>query len=467
LLPVLLLAAAACSDGGGGTGAKAPRAVDPDAWWTAATQRPGGAERILAPRELRALLAEGRALGADRDAEWWAPRATWAYQRILTLDPDDIEANRGSGRRTLQSLPGFEETWAKLVEVTIPSPEIEALLDRFGPDVEEKRPIFLYPSECPDIEAQLKAAARHVARLEEDPGYAATVRTVAFVKSSHLSDFPHVHVRFGPFLLFFAAHDLRRIPGETGAAEDRRLADLRRTYEERLEGWKGAYLDTLAELEKLFPDAAKAHGLAPGDLVPQWISNDAEAYNEVKYRLRRTAPDPAYRKGFFHEETGWAYLQVPEDLDKFAETAAYLAARQVLRLWARDAKNVLVNHFDRGGDVWLLEGLPAHLAAKRVRNPVVGGSLPGAREAGVPLPEVATVVERRSRIEPFAYPEVVYTDVAWRLASYLVADERRASLERYLLGRLDGSQLGFEWFEKCFEVKDWTAFQRAVYEGNG
>ena len=62
-----------------------------------ATKRPSGREKVLSPRELRALLAAGRTYGYQRDSAWWNQRAEWAYARILSVDPEDIEANAGMG----------------------------------------------------------------------------------------------------------------------------------------------------------------------------------------------------------------------------------------------------------------------------------------------------------------------------------------------------------------------------------
>ena len=53
-----------------------------DEWWKQATAMPSGAERILAPRELRALLVAGKVHGFDTDRSWWTERTNYVYDRI-------------------------------------------------------------------------------------------------------------------------------------------------------------------------------------------------------------------------------------------------------------------------------------------------------------------------------------------------------------------------------------------------
>ena len=485
---VLLLLFAACADDAAGPrtpSSPAPQRPDRDRWWTGATERGSGKERLLAPRELRALLAEGRAWGFDGDAMWWGPRSVWAYERILVLDPDDVEANEGVGRTTLQSLPGFEELWPRLEEARVADEAVTELLDRFGPDVRDGRPIFLFRDEVEPVKARMREAAAHLDRLASDPSYAAEQRVLAFVRSSHHGDYPYLHVRRGPFLVFYAARDLQTIPGEDEESERKRVADRRDTYLRRLDQWLGVYEELLADVAQLYPDFAKRHPVAPDAVFPQWIFQERAWYADVRDRLRTEAEEPPYRRGFHHRRSGWAYLvepteagDAPDDPAGLKETAAYLAATQLLWHWGHDPEDPLLNRMERSEDVWFKEGWPSFLAARRLKDPAVGRGLRLARDDRWRFAELIRVVERRNRerAEAFLYyedpenpmrlPDGGYTDLAWLLVRVLHGDEHKAGFVRFLSGQVDGTGRGIDFFEECFGIRGgagWRDLERAVY----
>jgi hypothetical protein len=475
LLPLLLLVACGGDEPSTLASPAPPPPPDRDTWWNGATRLPEGAERILAPRELRHLLAEGRRLGFDRDEAWWQRRGAWAAERILDLDPDDIEANELAGRRRLQSIEGFAEVWKRMIETRAPTPEIGELLDRYGPWVEEGRPVFLNAEEYSIERARLAEAARYLDRVEGNPAYAAEQRWLLRVKTSAHADYAYVHTRCGPFLVFYSARDLQRDPEADPRGEDERLAVRRDLHLRRLGQWSGIYEELLNDLRELFPDAWAAYGLEPDTLFPQWIFADRAWYEEFAGRIRRDQEEPPYRVGFLHAPSGWAYLAEPPDaaaMDAFKETAAYLAALQLLRHWARDPSDPTISHWDRSEAYWFKEGLPAFLASRRVAEPVEGQLLKGVQE----LPPLLSVVERRSRLDPRgrallegALPaEMGATDLAWALVRHLSSDELRKDFERFLRSQIEGTRKGVTWFEECFSVEGpegWRALERAAYAG--
>ncbi|MHC4731401.1 MAG: hypothetical protein ACYS6Z_12550, partial [Planctomycetota bacterium] len=248
-LLILFLGACAREESAAPAPGGAP-AVDRDTWWNRATLRPSGKERILAPRELRALLAEARWRGFDADAAWYGQRSRWAYKRILSVDHEDLEANAGTGRRTLQSIEGFSALWTRL-------------LDRYGAWVVEEEPIFLERDEFEVEKARLREAAKHLERMGSDPEYAAVQRALRHVKHSFHGDYPFLYIKTGPFLVFYTARDLQRDPEAEEAGETERVTTRKEYYRRRLQQWIGVYGELLKDIRKLYPQVWKKYGLDP------------------------------------------------------------------------------------------------------------------------------------------------------------------------------------------------------------
>jgi hypothetical protein len=476
---VLLLGACAREESAAPASAATP-AVDRDTWWNGATLRPSGKERVLAPRELRTLLAEARRRGFDADAAWYGQRSRWAYKRILSLDPEDLEANAGTGRRTLQSIDGFAALWARMAEARTPSDLMVELLDRYGGWVLEEEPIFLDRDEYEVEKARLGEAARHLDRMGADPEYASVQRALRHVKHSFHSDYPFLYIKAGPFLVFYTARDLQRDPEAEEAGETERIATREEYYRRRLQQWMGVYGDLLKDIRELYPQVWSKHGLDPNVIFHQWIFGERSWYVDFLERMRKEELAPPHRTGFFHGATGWAYLYEPGEgegasasPEALPETAAYLAAVQILRRWAKDRQDPTVNHLDRSRHYWFKEGWPSFLAARRVKESTVGRILqPGAWQ----LPSLESVVERRSRIDlrpyllaagdtPLPAPDGGYTDLAWLLMSHL-QKHRADACERFLLSQIEGTGGRIEWFEKCFGVSnaaEWKNLERAVF----
>lgn len=498
LLLLVLLCAACSEERGRPAVVAAPAAgVDRDTWWTTATQRPSGKERILAPRELRALLAEGRERGYDGDQDWWSERAKWAYGRILSVDAEDVEANAGMGRKTLQTLPGFARIWKRML-LADPTDEISALLDRYEVWVRDGRPIFLTGDEYEILQARLRRIEEHLDRVDSDPAYAALQRALRRVKNGPLGDYPYIHVQAGPFLVFFTARDLQRVPGEPDASEDARLSERREYYRRRLEMWTPVYAELLKDIADLYPAVWAKHPLEPNAIFYQWVFGERSWYEEFKERLHKENPERPYRAGWFSAANGWAYLYRPaveappaerqvgeeepppadDPVAVLRETAAYLGATQLMRHWARGPEVYSDNHLDLSRAYWLKEGWPAFLAARRVEKPRVGRVF----QWKWTMPSLQSVVERRSHLwRSTNYltssgddvdwalhlpPDQGYTDLAWLLVRHLSGEKTRARFETFLISQIEGTHHGPEWFEECFGVKGmagWNSLQRAAY----
>lgn len=468
--------------------AAAAAALDRDTWWDSATKHRSGRERVLAPRELRALLTEGRRLGFA-GGEWWRERTRFVWERVLEVDPDDVEANAGMGRRTLQSIAGFEELWRRMLTTRAPNDAVTELLDRYDAWVREERPVFLSAEEFEVVSARLDEVRRHLHRLETDHAYAALQTGLARVRSSVLADFPSVHLVRGPFVIFFSARDLQPGVEEDESRDAHRLEARREVYRRKLEEHAGVYAAVLEDLAQLYPTLWERYGVDEGTLLYQWIFEDRGWYETYLSRAGPGDRETPYRCGFFEPATGWAFLYVPEGppdqaASQLRETAAYLAARQLLRRWAKDPADPLRNPMDRCRAYWLKEGWPSFVAARRVERPQVGRRLEDAAANHMLFPPIERVLDRESRLELRRYEEPppefeeheeirapllvrdAFSDLAWLLVRHLNAEERRPAFERFLLSQLAGTRHGRAWFEECFGIEGYEGLrvlERAVY----
>ena len=511
---VVFLCACGPSEGpakpdGGGPAAETPP-TDRDAWWKQATTTGSGAEKILAPRELRGLLADGRRYGFATDEKWWKERTDFVYDRVLDLDPDDVEANAGKGYKTLQSHPGFKALWKRMIEARVPSEEIDHLLQVYDNKVQNEQPIFLRAEAWAVEKARLERAKDHLDRLENDAQYGALQVALARVRGSSLNDYPYVHKAVGPFLVFYCARDLQMIEGEDEAAEKRRVDARREVYQRKLDKLASVYEGLIRDLRELYPTVWKTHAPKKGEIFYQWIFGAPDWYREFAERLGKSNPESTYRSGFLDGSSGWAYFFEPEERAEqpnappgnqgaapppraepkptppetvLRETAAYLAVRQLMHRWGKDRK-ALRNRLDRSRAYWLKEGWPAFLAARQVKKPDTGSRIAVAHAAKFVLPPLSRVVERESRLELRNYreprhefhddeeerPQLMvrdgFVDLAWLLARHLSRPKTRATFERYLLDQVAGKNTGFKDFEKAFGIsgeKDWARLQRAVY----
>jgi hypothetical protein len=302
------------------------------------------------------------------------------------------------------------------------------------------------------------------------------------VRTSALGEFPFVHARAGPFIVFYAARDLRRDPEAEAAAEDTRLAGCREVRQKQLATWTPVLDELVADMKALYPDAWAARALPPDQLIPQWIFGDPEWYHDFTPRILRDDRVSPYRLGFVHSATGWAYVAEPADMASeglYRETLAYLGALQILRLWAVDRKDPTTNNWDRSEDLWFKEGLPAFLASRRVKEPIEGQAFNGPWVK----PSLWLVVQRRSlgdRAARLGVPEEVdfvggppsyppdggFTDLAWLLVRHLNADERRKGFEKLLRGQVEGSGRGIAFAEECLGIRGtegWKSLERSTY----
>jgi hypothetical protein len=479
-------------------------AVDRDEWWTGATKTTLGKQRLLAPRELRGLLFFGRSHGFDADQEWWGPKSKWAYANILKLDPDDVEANASVGRKTLQSVAGFDSLWKRMAEARVYNDAIEELLEQYQPWIAEGRPVFLDAGEIEIVVAKMRRASEHLDRMDNDTEYAALQLSLERIPSQ-LRDYPSVQARAGPFLVFFAARDLSRIEGESEQAEDERLQALREQYQKQLDERCKVLTELLTDIGKLYPDLASRYPLAKDDFFFLWIFGDPEWYSEFSEAIRVSRPESRYRCGFFDKKGGWSFLYLPRKAEvaeatgdeeavppdivepeaQLRESMAYLAAQQLLRHWGRDPVDPFRNRLDRSRAYWLHEGWPTFMAARRVAKPMVGPALEEGWRFGREPPPLRRIVERESRLDLFRYREPEpeqgaeqpifnlgirqhFTDLAWLMVGHLNQPKTRKQLEAYLLSQTEATAKGdADGFAAAFGLKNeaaWQDLEYAIYD---
>ncbi|MCZ6786257.1 MAG: hypothetical protein O7E54_03735 [Planctomycetota bacterium] len=511
LLSCFVLASCGGDDGvgdgttaaGGGWAVTADRAT----WWTEATVGPVGSERIFCPRELRALLDEGVRAGFHKDREWWNEKRAWVAKRVLDLDPSDLDANDAMGRRALQRLEGFDKTWNAMLASRAPTPDIDALLEQYDPFVQTGRPYFLTEEEVEVLTARLRKVGEYLARLNNDKKFASLQTALSQVRRNPLlKGYPFVHKVVGPFLIFYTARDLQRIPGEDEAAEDARIASRADAYRHYLDRLKGVYEGVLVDLRRRYPELADYHVRTERELFCQWIFAEYESFADHAERTRKSGAARPYRLGYYNGKDRWAYFfqleeqeaatlgegtdtarSAPAGSDPVFETAAYLAVTQILNRWGVDAKDRTINHLQRSRALWLREGLASLLAARRVKQPAVGSVLRTAKKFRWDLPRIQSVVECPSWFDLRLYqapvsnipPEEaerrqlpltrtgVYPDMAWLLVDTLHGAEYRERLIRFLRGQIDGSGGGggIAAFEKSFGIENeggWAALELSL-----
>lgn len=488
---LLALLLAACGPGPAKEPEPAAKPPTRDEWWTRATTRSAGLERILAPRELRALLQEGERLGFHSDEGWWRERKAWVYERILDLDPADVEANRGLGRNTLQGYPGFAALWERVVACPAPDDNLRALLEEYDPLVQEDHPIFLNDGQWEVARAKLKDAEAYLAKLEKDEGFAALQQVLARVQATMPAEFPAIHVAAGPFLVFFCARDLARIPSEKPEEEAARVAGRAEAYRKILEEKRSIYEALLADFAATFPAAWALRPIGPRDGLVQWIFADEATYNAYFERIGKEGEPAPGRCGRL-ESWGWAFLFVPPppqpqqggesappvSSDPLGESAAYLAALQVLRRLGEEP-DTGKNAWATAKSLWVEEGVASWLAGRRVKTAAIGQSLARARKFKYVFPPIRRVVERESWLELRNYREPIeedpderpplhvargFSDLSWLLVDELAAS-RKAAFEAYLTALLQGKAPGAKAFADSLALKDeaaWAALDRAL-----
>lgn len=514
------IVATGCGDGSGSaplTGGPAGdttstgRSTNRDEWWTAATKAPNGRERLLAPRELRTLLADGRARQYDADQKWWTERRKWAHERVLALDPDDVEANAAVGRRTVQSLPGWTALWTRMLTAKVYNAAIEELLEQYQPFMDDDRPYFLSSGEVEEVTAQMRKASAHLDRMENDTEYAALQLSLERIPSQ-LRTFPSIHTRVGPFLVFYAARDLQRIDGEPEDAEDERLRALRLKYETELAEFASVLPELQKDIATLYPELSKRYPIRKDEFFFLWIFGDPELYVEFKSALRLKNPENPYRSGFFNAKDRWGYLfrprapepgeageerepagdpnevavvrEIPDPKEQLKESIAYVAAQQLLRHWGKDPKNPFFNRLDRSRAYWIKEGWPCYLASRRVKKTLVGPALVEGWRFGLEAPPLHRIIERESRLEMRRYQEpdpprdggdpilnlgVVryFSDLAWLTVQQMTEGPRRAEFEKYLLAQIEATAPGTSvGFAAAFGIRtdsDWMKLEDMIY----
>ncbi|MFQ5845100.1 MAG: hypothetical protein ACE5JG_08945, partial [Planctomycetota bacterium] len=332
--------------------------------------------------------------------------------------------------------------------------------------------------------AELKQVESHLERLASDRRYASIQKTLSRVRvHPALSAFPFVHAEAGPFLVFYSARDLTVIEGEDPEEERARVRARREVYRKLLETRAHVYRELLEDLHELYPSAVEARPLPTGRVFIQWVFADAPTYSRYLDLIdARPIISRPGRRGHLDPRNGWAVLydDTGDDEGPVLETAAFLAAHPVLRAWIAKPEG--------GGDplgrveaLWLLEGWPAFLAARRVPKPEVGDVVGGMFKGGARLPPVRRVVEQRSwhdvnrepatkvgdddEVDPVHIRTATFPGLAWSLVEALHQGANRARMTRFLLSVLGGDRGGSGRFETVFGIRgegDWRGLDESL-----
>ena len=159
----------------------------------------------------------------------------------------------------------------------------------------------------------------------------------------------------------------------------------------------------------------------------------------------------------------------------------YLAAQQLLLRWSRDSKAGNRTAYDRSHALWLLEGWPSYIAARRVKDPEIGRRVQTFFKQGARLPKVQRIVEQRNwydlnkepagemedfeEIAPVPIRNWSFPDLSWALVTALHEPKHRASTALFLRQVVGGERGDASQFEENFRIKiksDWDALDLAL-----
>ncbi len=389
---------------GGGRKARATAESRND-WWA---DRSARLEAASAKR-LRIFVQEARERGYDRDPVFWEPTADEIYAALLRQDPDDPEANRRAGRKSLGEYPDFKKVWLAMNDAFRSlSREQKDLLDKYAGRVDEGRQVWLESGAWNEAKAMLDAFVAWQKEQAANPAIPKMRKGIDEAKAILGKDESGATRGFaavaeGPFILLLAYPEGGENEEALKAEEEKRGALLAKALKVL---W--------AEFDKRFRAPLNLPEMEKGRYYYQVILRTRADF--ARFLRGGTGYDAGGDiAGFFAPRTRWAGVRVATEGDEAKYAAADMAHEAVHQLhahYARDPKLKALSYFDEWTGIWFTEGWAEYLGGGLQFDPVTGETeftglpsrrvtfLQGMRDNGVPLIPLRDLVQLPS-VEAF------------------------------------------------------------------
>jgi hypothetical protein len=386
--------------GGGGTGgATGTTALD---WWA----RQGSRLSTASAEELRAMLAEGRAKGYDRDAAFWADKEAQVQAALVKKDPTDDTANKRVGNKNLRDYPDFDKVWARMQEnfKRLP-PEMQDFVDAL--EVVEGKPVWMTPAKYAEAGKKLDEFVAWQGKLDENPAAGAIESFTREAKtrlSSSQRKLGFGAVAEGPFVILFGYEENADVEATRGQL----LGEGKK--------WSAALRLLREEFDKRIREPLGLPAIEAGKYYCDLVVPTADDLRKLVREgegLDATGDIP----GYFSPTTRWAQLREPKEANEkalFGGDLAHEAAHQLQWHFSADPKQKLLNYMAEWNGIWLTEGLAEYLGGGIDLDPASGKAsfsgqpprrvefLRGMRDNGVPLIPLRELVQLRpDNFEPY------------------------------------------------------------------
>jgi hypothetical protein len=374
--------------GGGGGGARA-KGPSRDDWWADRGARLDAANA----KRLRVFLKEAKERGFDQDPVFWEPTADEIYAALLREDPDDPEANRRSGRKSLRDYPDFKRVWQAMNEnFRVLSREQKDFCDLHASTIDEGKQVWLEAKAWTDAKGMLDDFVKWRKEQDANPASAKILKgvdeaTAILGKDEAGKARGFVAAVEGPFILLLA----HPVGGEDEETVKQERAKRGARYAKALKVlWD--------EFEKRFREPLGLPAMEKGRYYYQVVLSKRADFA----RFIRTGTGYDVNgdiAGFFAPRTKWAGVRVATEEKQATYAASDLAHEAVHQLhahYARDPKMKALSFFDEWTGIWFTEGWAEYLGGGLKFDPGSGDTrftgipkrrvefLQGMRDNGVP-----------------------------------------------------------------------------------
>jgi hypothetical protein len=369
--------------GGGKARTKGPSRND---WWADRSARLDAANA----KRLRVFLQEAKDRGFDQDPVFWEPTADEIYAALLREDPDDPEANRRAGRKSLRDYPDFKQVWQAMNDnFRMLSREQKDFCDLHAGRIDEGKDVWLERGAWSNSKQMLDAFVAWQKEQAANPAIPKIQKGIdeakAILGKDEGKERGFVSAVEGPFILLLAytadGDDEEKVKKELAEKGARYAKSLKRLWE---------------KFEKRFRAPLGLPEMERGRYYYQVIlSTRADFARFIRGGTGYDADGDV--AGFFAPRTKWAGVRVgtQENEAKYAtQDLAHEAVHQLHAHYSRDPKLKALSYFDEWTGIWFTEGWAEYLGGGLDGLPKRRVDfLQGMRDNGVPFIPLRDLVQ--------------------------------------------------------------------------